>query len=347
MIFIDVTKSAPAKHRSGLTRVTLRLAQELEKEPSVGTALRGVRPPRPFDREDWYLTAEVFAPSERPDFAALFETRPCRFAAIFHDTIPLRHPAITWPQSVARHPHYLSMLARFDRVLAVSEDSKRDLLGFWKWQGVVNPPPVDVLQLGADGLGTERVVPNALAPEPHAKPVPTLLCLGIIEPRKNQLFLCDVAEQLWAEGLRFELQFVGRVNPHFGKPILARITSLARKHPDQARYHGHASDEKVVSLYRESTATLFPSMAEGCGLPVLESLWQGVPCLASDLPSVAENAKGGGCLLLPSNDPLAWAAAIRDLLTSPATHHRLATEAASRPLPTWANAAAQIEATLV
>ena len=50
----------------------------------------------------------------------------------------------------------MKLLSRFDRVWAVSGASRDELLGFWKWQGIADPPPVDVLALGADGAGTVR-----------------------------------------------------------------------------------------------------------------------------------------------------------------------------------------------
>src|SRR6185503_18499856 len=94
---------------------------------------------------------------ERPGLAAFLDARACRTAAIFHDAIPLRHPHITWPQSVARHPGYMKLLARFDRIWAVSQASANELTGFWHWQGIERPPPVEVLPLGADFDGRPRV----------------------------------------------------------------------------------------------------------------------------------------------------------------------------------------------
>src|ERR1019366_7898 len=105
----------------------------------LGSAATEVRWPawdRSAGADDWFLTGELFSEEERPGFTEFLAVHPCRLAAIFHDAIPLRHPHITWPQSVARHPGYMKSLARFDRVWAVSEASRAELLGFWRWQGV-------------------------------------------------------------------------------------------------------------------------------------------------------------------------------------------------------------------
>src|SRR6185295_10057816 len=106
----------------------------------------------------------------------------------------------------------------------------------------------------------------------------------------------------------------GRVNPHFGEPVLARLKELRRRFPG-LRYHENANDAEVAELYASARASVFPTIAEGCGLPLLESLWMGVPCVCSDLPSLRENAAGGGCVLLPLNDRAAWKQALRSVVT--------------------------------
>ena len=329
MIFFDVTKAGAAGHRSGLMRVSGRLRDEL------GAAATEVRWPRLPDlrREDWFFTAELFSEEERPGFTSFVEAHRCRLGAIFHDAIPLKHPHITWPQSVARHPGYMKLLARFDRVWAVSQASRDELLGFWQWQGLTTVPPVDVIALGADFNAAPRIVQR-----PALALTPRLLSLGIVEPRKNQSFLLDVAESLWREGLAFELHLVGRVNPHFGRPILDRIRRLSRQFPGLI-YHEAATDTAVAQLYATARASVFPTIAEGCGLPLLESLWMGVPCVCSDLPVLRENADGGGCVPAPLADHAAWSALLRRVLGDDAFHAQLTTEATTRPLPTWADAA--------
>ncbi len=337
MIYFDVTKAGASAHRSGLMRVSARLAAGLT---GAATEVRWPTWDRTAVRaEDWFLTTELFSEEERPGFTEFLTRRPCRRAAIFHDAIPLKYPHITWPQSVARHPGYLKLLARFDRVWAVSEASRDELIGWWRWQGVAQPPPVEVLALGADFNAQPRVTAR------DAPAARSLLCVGILEPRKNQAFLLEVCAELWGEGLAFDLHLVGRVNPHFGGPIVARVKALRRKFPG-LHFHEAADDAAVARLYSTARATVFPTLAEGCGLPLLESLWMGVPCVCSDLPVLRENTAGGGCLPVPVNDRAAWKAALRRVLTSETTQAALAAEAGSRALPTWAEAAQTVRRAL-
>jgi glycosyltransferase involved in cell wall biosynthesis len=341
MIYFDVTKTGSAGHRSGLTRVSSRLAEELGTAAMPVVWDGGFRPAQggaavALKRSDWLLTAELFSEEERPGIGAFVAAPPCRLAAIFHDNIPLRLPHVTWPQSVARHPGYVKLLAGFDRIWAVSAASRDDLLGFWRWQGVAQSPPVDVLALGADFNRQPRETRV-----PPAAERPALMCVGILEPRKNQAFLLETCTGLWDEGMDFALHLVGRVNPHFGKKIVKTVAALQKRYPN-LQFHEAADDDLLRRLYTLARASAFPTIAEGCGLPLLESLWLGTPCVGSDLPVLRENAAGGGCLLAAPNDRTAWRAALRAVLTDDAVHARLVREAMTRPLPTWAQAAGVI-----
>ena len=350
MIFYDITKMGVAKQRSGLTRVSARLREEFGGTvtevawdgPRRGFVAGKERSPVVFTPADWLLTVELFSEAERPGFWDFATHPPCRLAAMFHDAIPIRWPQITWPQSVQRHPEYVKMLASFDRVFAISEASRQDLTGFWRWQGLTPRAQVDLVELGADFDGGNRVQRDPVIPNTR----PLLLCVGIVEPRKNQAFLLDVAEALWRAGVDFELHVVGRVNPHFGGPVADRMKALRQREPRFA-FHAAAGDTTLGRLYATARAVVFPTIAEGCGLPLLEALWRGVPCVCSDLPVLRENADGGGCLLARVNDPADWTARLRTVLTDDTEIRRLQAAAMARTLPRWTETAAALRRGLV
>ena len=330
MIFFDTTSAASWRHSSGLARVSRRLKDDLGGAATgaawseIGATASGA---------DWFFTPELFSEAERPGFTEFLARRPCRLAALYHDAIPLKHPSITWAKSVARHPSYMKLLARFDRVWAVSAASREELLGFWRWQGVCGPA-VEVLPMGADGAGAARALGGAV----NGTPPPRIVAVGILEPRKNQGVILDACEALRREGLEMELHLVGRVNPQFGGPISRRVGEAARRWPG-LRHHARMDDAALAELLSSARATAFASIAEGCGLPLLESLWMGVPCVCSGIAPLLENAAGGGCLVVAGNDLAGWTEALRRVLSDDALQLRLAAEASSRPLARWADAA--------
>lgn len=337
MIHFDATKAQRAGHQSGLVRVSSRLLQELG-EAATAVSWTPALPSR-LKREDWFVTPELFDEGERPGFGAFLRSGACRTAAIYHDAIPLRHPEWTWPRSVERHPGYMELLAGFDLVLAVSEASRAELLAYWRWMGVARVPPVEVLPLGADFDGAARGGRARRSAGAGSGRTLALLCVGIIEPRKDQVFLAESCVSLWTAGLSLDLHLAGRVNPHFGKVMDKRLRALARVHQG-LRLHHSPSDKQLAELYAKADALVLPSRAEGCGLPLLEALWRGVPCIASDLPALRENAAAGGCRLVPSGDKKAWEAALAEVVTNPAMLGQLEEAARIRPLCDWRTSAA-------
>jgi glycosyltransferase involved in cell wall biosynthesis len=331
MIFLDTTSASSWKHASGLARVSRRLKEELGPAATCSNWPEIAALP---EKSDWILTPELFSEAERPGFTAFLDARPCRIAAIYHDAIPLKFPHITWPKSVERHPAYMKLLSRFDRVWAVSSASRGELLGFWKWQGITAPPPVEVLPLGSDWKG----IPRQGASPGTAGGLPRIVSIGILEPRKNQSVILDACAALRRDGIEMELHLVGRLNPHFGMPIAHQLAAMASDW-EGLHYHPKMDDAQLAGLVRSARATAFASVAEGYGLPLLESLWLGVPCLCSDIAPMIENAAGGGCSVIEGNSLSGWTESLRRILKDDGFHERLAEEASSRDLPTWAGTA--------
>jgi glycosyltransferase involved in cell wall biosynthesis len=257
--------------------------------------------------------------------------------AIFYDAIALKFPELMPAGTVARFPAYLRELLRFDGVAAISEDSAASLRDYWRWLGVADAPPVQAIPLGIDN-------PPAAPIEPGAQPsLPRLLCVCTIEGRKNHLALLAACEDLWAEGQKFELQLVGMARADTAGPALARIHAL-RQAGRPLLFNGSVPDAELQAAYRACSFTVYPSIIEGFGMPVLESLHYGKPCVCSGRGALGESAHGGGCVPLDVVDASTLATALRRLLTQPAELAALATAARARHLKTWPEYAAEFAA---
>jgi glycosyltransferase involved in cell wall biosynthesis len=285
------------------------------------------------------LVPEIFSPGVATALPALFAQAGGPRAALFHDAIALKLPELTPAKTVARFPSYLRELLAFDGIAAVSEDSRLSLLDYWKWLGVSNPPPVQTIPLGL-----------SLPARPHLSQLSTLnsqlstvLCVGSVEGRKNHLALLDACEQLWARGLSFELHLIGLTHPQTGRAALDKIAALkAAGRP--LRYSGPVDDATVIAAYEACQFTVYPSLMEGFGLPVLESLAHGKPCVCSGRGALGEAARGGGCAALDSVDAGSLATAIKRLLENPANLAALADEARARTFKSWSAYAAELSA---
>ena len=173
-----------------------------------------------------------------------------------------------------------------------------------------------------------------------------MLCVSTIEPRKNHGTLLAAYELAAARtGVRLELDLVGA--PYTGADDLAEAVRLfAARHPGQVTWHKQVEYSLLRRLYEQADFTVYPSVLEGFGLPIIESLWFGVPCVCADFGVMAEVAAGGGCLPVDVRDPQALAEAIVSLAESPEKRRKIALAAAARPLKTWDEYAAEVLAGL-
>ena len=173
-----------------------------------------------------------------------------------------------------------------------------------------------------------------------------LLCVSTLEPRKNHAALLAAYEQAAARrpDLRLELDLVGAPYPG-AQAIVDAIRAAAARQPG-VRWHEQVEYHRLQELYARCDFTVYPSLLEGFGLPVIESLWQGRPCVCADFGVMAENAAGGGCLTVDVRDPAALAGAILALAESADRRGRLIAEAIARPLKTWGEYAQEVLACL-
>ena len=251
--------------------------------------------------------------------------------AVFHDAIALRLPELTPSKTVGRYPGYLQELLQFDGIAATTDDTRDTLVDYWKWLGVEDPPPVVAIRLGVDSLPT-----GLAAPLPGDLREPVILAVGSIEGRKNHAALLEAAESLWAAWRKFRLHLIGSAVPETAAPALARIKALqAAGRP--LRYDGPVDDAALHAAYAGSAFTVYPSVMEGFGIPVIESLAHGRPCVCSGRGALGESARGGGCVPLDSVDAASLATAIGALLATPTKIAALADEARQRTFPTWAD----------
>lgn len=258
--------------------------------------------------------------------------------AIFYDAIALKFPEFTPGGTVARFPAYLRELLVFDGIAAISEDSATALRDYWRWLGVTSAPPVHAIPLAIDRAHSDA----------HLTPVsaggrPRLLCVCTLEGRKNHLALLEACESLWREGLDFELELIGMPRPDTAGAALARLRELQQA-GRPLLFPGAVPEAVLHEAYRRCAFTVYPSIIEGFGMPVLESLQHGKPCVCSGRGALGESAHGGGCVPLDTVDAATLAKTIGRLLRQPAELAALAASARARHLKTWPEYTAEFTA---
>jgi glycosyltransferase involved in cell wall biosynthesis len=139
-----------------------------------------------------------------------------------------------------------------------------------------------------------------------------ILCVGTIEPRKNHENLLK-AFILAVKSSRtpIELTLVG--GRHSIEPALAeRVRATVNNNP-LIKWEEDADDARLKDLPVTCDFTIYPSVEEGFGLPIAESLWYGKPCICANFGAMMEVARDGGCLTVDVRKPEELARAIERL----------------------------------
>lgn len=370
-VLVECTDSALDPGNPGVVRTTRLLGRELQRDGRVAPvfilwdrSLRDYRLLRADERERlacyggprddgrWRdLAAAVDA--ARPAVLFLSEApvdgqlggrllwayaRDMKVAAMLYDLIPLSHPVLCVPDIVRRFPDYVEGIAGVDALFPISAESLRQLERYAAEHELALPARRRAVWLPAQFGSTRRDTGPVAA---GGGPV-RCLSVGSIEPRKNQANLIAAFESLVRRrpGLGLELTLVG--NRFAGAEALAeRIDALSRELAS-LRWSGIVDDEALAGLYAQSAFTVYPSLVEGFGLPIMESLWLGRPCLCHADGVMAELAAGGGCLTVDMNDVGAIETALERLATDAGLRERLGAEARGRALRDWPAYGAEI-----
>ena len=229
-----------------------------------------------------------------------------------HDLIPLRAPHRYLPTEAHRDRYQAraSWVADADLVLADSEFTRSEaveLLG-------CDPDKVVNIGCGVSSFFT----PSDATDSEHFRwylgeleDQPFVLTVGGSDVRKGTERLVSAVGQLVRAGFDLRLLVVGELSPEW-QARLAEGASAAGM-TGRVVLAGSVGDELLRACYRRAAVTVMPSLAEGFGLPVLESAACGTPALASATTALAEAAATPLATFDPG-DTNAVAEAIAELL---------------------------------
>ena len=324
-LLFDVSAIAWEDLKTGIERVTRRIADHLLRHPPEGWRVElirwsgddfylargfaceqlGLAPPgpdvpveaRPGDR---YVTLEWAPPLLKQAGHVMRRMRAngVRFYFTVHDLLPLSLPECfpehipatmgEWFASISELADGITCVSRHVADVVEAELDQRDLDGGHR-------PWVQSFHLGADFHSLKRSAEVELdkSEQQWLQSLdqcqgPVLLMVGTVEPRKGHRQVLDAMEQCWADNTDINLVVVGKQGWQMDD-LIRRM----RQHPRLNRqlfWAQGASDTLLEILYQRSHALVAASYGEGFGLPLIEAAHYGIAILARDIPVFREVA---------------------------------------------------------
>ncbi len=288
---LEALRSLAQMRRAGVGTVR-HAASQIARRADVPTRLLDVAQPG-----DWLLS--LGAPWHRVDYGRLVECARreagLHTGLLLYDLIPLLRPEWCHRSLVETFGAWLNgILPQCDALFAISDATARDVSSLLRARGRADP--VVTMPVGTGFPASKAATAQVLEPVPdHAVPKPGsyVLFVSTIEARKNHALMFQVWRRL-AEIMPPEqlptLVFAGRI----GWLVSDLMTQIANTNYCDGKLQiiEDPSDAVLMRLYEGCLFTVLPSLFEGWGLPVTESLSFGKPCVTSDNTSLPEAGAG-------------------------------------------------------
>jgi glycosyltransferase involved in cell wall biosynthesis len=269
-----------------------------------------------------YLMASSFRKNEIDLYHGLTNELPrftfrskARMLVTLHDLIFIRYPEyypfVDQKMFYSKSRHACS---RADRIIAISEQTKRDIIEFFK----TDPAKIDVVYQSCNPVYYKDYSSDEVEEARRLFDLPNefLLNVGTIEPRKN---LITLLKALTLTKNPIPLVVIGKKRKHFEE-----LLKFINKEKIFARvmFRENISNDMLPLVYRASSAFVFPSMFEGFGIPIIEALFSGVPVITST-GSCFDEAGGPGTVYVSPQDEQQMAHEIDRVLSDTALRKQM------------------------
>ncbi len=236
-----------------------------------------------------------------------------RLVVTIHDVLFLDHPEWFLASDVERYTHMVrSTLKKADMAITISQTSRDALIA----HELIAPDKIKVIPIAGQIPPTTSDLDKATKKR-YQLPDEYLLYIGTIQPRKNILNQLKAYAILRGQGHTLPFIFAGE-RGWLGEELEQTVAKL--KLGEHVRFIGGFERKEKTALFQGARAFLFPSLAEGFGLPVLEAMQAGVPVVTSNISSLPEVA-GDAAELVDPTDPETIAQGVAAILSN-STHSK-------------------------
>lgn len=208
-----------------------------------------------------------------------------------HDLIFMRYPEFY--SSIDRKIYFKKVkyaCHAADKIIAISRQTKHDIETFFH----VPPGKIELVYQPVAPVFFEKHDTSAIR-DKYGLPEKFILAVGTLEPRKNQLALLQAVHRA---GIRIPVVFVGKQTASYMIVINRFITENDMK--SRVMFLSGLPDEELAGIYQCASFSVYVSVFEGFGLPVIEAMACGCPVLTSTVSVLPETAGEAAALCHPA-----------------------------------------------
>lgn len=222
-----------------------------------------------------------------------YKTKGAKLVFVSYDLLPIVVPQFSGQWGGPMKDFTKKVTASCDLVFSISQFTKQDLTQWLKKQKLAIPN-IAVIHLGDTFTEATPVRPSHQEFKRSglkANGEAFILCTGTVEARKNHTLLYYAYKLAKSKGIALPKLIIAGRPGHRTENIISIIQDDPEVNEDMFILDD-VNDGELAWLYNHCAFTIYPSFYEGWGLPIAESIVQGVPCICSKTSSMPEVAPG-------------------------------------------------------
>ncbi len=338
-IFVDISTLVQVDAKSGIQRVVKNILEHLLYNPPSGYKVEPVyalggrysyarkftlsfigadenilldEPIQP-QKNDIFLALDL-APlqiNSTSDYLSFLKMLGVEVKFVLYDLLPITSPLFFNDEDIKHFKLWLEELLKADAVLSISKNVASQLEDYiYHNKDIKNISlKIDSFSLGAD-FKINTYLPKKEQEEflTTIKNSTTFIMVGTLEPRKAHAQTLEAFEVLWSQNIDVNLLIVGRAG-WLVEELLQKIKNHQQLNK-KLFFVENADDDYLTQLYKNSSALIASSYAEGFGLPLIEAAQHSLPIIARDIAIFREVAASNAHYFKDSNDALHLAKSI-------------------------------------